>query len=72
MYNYYNENVHGISVIVAKHVIALILVYYLLPDTRTTSDHNKIIIFVQVSSSYTFVLLITLHVFGIHFKDVHY
>ena len=34
----------------AKSVTALVLLCYLLPDTRSKSDHNKVITFVPVST----------------------
>ena len=32
-----------------KSIVAMILLYYMLPDTRAKLDHNKIVIFIPVS-----------------------
>lgn len=37
----------------ARCVGALIIVYYMLPDTRSKSDHNKVVVLVQVRPKIT-------------------
>ena len=39
----------------ARSIAAVAMTYYMLPDTRFKSDHNKVMIFVQVYKKLTFV-----------------